>query len=1204
MESQQRKQGVRWKNVAQIVGRSSRAALFLLAAAVLIPAVSLAQDANGRVFGTVYDPQGAVIAAAQVTVTNTATQVVRTAVTDSQGYFQVLALPIGNYKVKAEHTGFRTVISAEQKLLINQALRIDIKMEVGAASETVDVGAEAAPVETVNPTLGQSITGRTLTNMPLNGRDALDLALLQPGVTESNDDNSGAGNYSIAGGRTDSVTFLLDGGLNNDLLDNSNLLDPNPDSIAEFRLLTSNYTAEYGRNGGGIISEVIKSGSNQIHGSAFDFFRNRVLDANDFFNIPLGIPRLDLKRNQFGGTLGGPIRKDKAFFFLAYQGQKQIQAVPDVDIPVYTPQELQGNFSEAVNGGPDPNVAAFLENNPYFASPNGNAAQAIIDPTKIDPVTQNYINAGLVASSPTNQTVCNAGGICTGLLSTSLEQTNNANELTTKFDFNLSTKDKISATIGANRTLFLNPFPYATVPGFPSRTTADYYFTNVGYTRIFSPTLLNEFHFVTHRSNYLQDSVTKQLPTGPSLDIGITPDLATGPTNIFFDTGYQFGPSEQGPTRFVENTFSWTDAVSWTRGKHNWKFGAGFSPYQENLVFDYFTNGEFDFDSLGGSNASGNPYADFLFGAPSAYFQGPLALSNIRSKSTYVFGQDEWHVRKNVVLTMGLRYEYNTPKADTEGRSFSVIPGLQSQRFPNAPLGLVFPGDPGAPTGVNFPDKKNFAPRFGFAWDPTGSGKTSVRGGFGLFYDILKGEDNLQFNGEVPFYAEPGLFFEAVGPSQTGPTGYLSQPYQNACNFDANGDCISLGVPNPFPSKPPAADVSFTQFLPINSSGAVFVVDPHLRTPYVYQYNLSLQHNLFADTVLETNYVGSSGRGLTSLRDINPMVLGSTSRALDSSCSGCFGQLPEFQNVSNANYNALEASLTRQPKSSKLGTTYFTLAYTYGHNLDNASGFAQRNSQVPAYSPDLFYASGDSDVRQRISFSGGWDLPFDRMWATGPKRLTKGWSVYPIVTWRTGFPFDIPAGLGDTTDPTNPGTSGAGDPVLSHAAVVAPIRMLDPRRLTTIVPTIYGTNPNNPNECQITTGQPISGHFIFDPNSFSNIPLQNNAYYGGDNPCFPQLDPVDNPADRTYGLARNVLRGPHLTNLDVALAKTTAITESVGLEFRVEFFNALNHPEFAQPTVLDGATNINGATFGQITTTGSFRGAAPRIGQLAVRITF
>ncbi len=1193
-------------------------ALFFLSVLVIPPHLP-AQEAAGRIFGSVYDQQGAVIPGVKITVTNTATQVQRLSTTDHEGSFQVLELPIGNYTVRAEHEGFRSVISPEQKLLINQALRVDIKMEVGATTQTVEVGAEAAAVETVNSTLGQSVTGRVLTNMPLNGRDMLDLALLQPGVTESNDDNAGAGNYSIAGGRTDSVTFLLDGGLNNDLLDNSNFLDPNPDAIAEFRLLTSDYTAEYGRNGGGIISIVTKSGTNQWHGSLFEFIRNRAFDANDYFNVEQGLPRLDLKRNQYGATFGGPILRDKIFFFLAYQGQRQVKAEPIIEAPVFTTANLQGDFSNSTvpGGTPDPGVVAFLEANPYFASPNGNASNGIIDPTKFDPVAQNYIKAGLIPSN------------ASGLLSTSVDADDDRDELTTKFDFNLSSKDKISATIGLNRSGNIyagnyNPLPYASVPGFPSRTEANYYFTNLAYTRVFSPTLLNEFHSVYHRSNYLGDEPAVHLPTGPQLGVNITPDLATGPTNLFFDTGLYLGLSEAGPTRFVENTFSWTDALTWTRGRHNWKFGAGFSPYQENMVYDYYTNGEFDYYT-GTSTGTGNDYADFLLGIPDAYFQGALAPTNIRSKSTYVFGQDEWHVNKKVILTLGLRYEYNSPKTDTEGRTFSVIPGLQSQRFVNAPPDMVFPGDAGAPTGVNFPDKKNFAARFGFALDPTGSGKTSLRGGVGIFYDILKGEDNLQYNGQPPFVSNAGLYFTSPnylpacqnpqGCPVNGPVGYMSQPFANACAmFNALGNCTQLGVANTFPSHPPAANVAFTPDLPVNSTGFIFLDDPHLRTPYIYQYNLSLQHELFADIVLETNYVGSSGHGLTSLKDINPMVLGATNRLLNlapgnATCGAanmnypiCYSFLPEFQNVSNSNYNALEASLTRQPKSSKIGTAYFTFAYTYGHSLDNASGFEQRNAYAPAYNPGFFYASSDSDVRQRISFSGGWDLPFDRLWATGPKRLTQGWSLYPIFTWRTGFPFDIPAQLPDPYDPLNPGTSGAGDLLLSHAAVVGPIRTFNPRQKHTINEITYGTNETT-GACQITT-TPVTGNFMFDPNAFSDVPLENNPYYGGTNPCFPQIDPVNNPGDRTYGLARNILRGPTLTNLDMALAKTTSITERVKLELRVEYFNALNHPEFAQPTVLDGAANILGPTFGQITTTGSFRGPAPRIGQIAARLTF
>jgi hypothetical protein len=1200
--------------------------VLLVLLVIVATALSSAQDATGRIFGTVYDQQGAVIPEVHITVTNTATQVTRLATTNKEGSFQLLALPIGTYTVTAEHSGFQTEISEAQKLLINQALRVDFKMQVGAENQTVEVGAQAAPVETVNPTLGQSITGRTLTNMPLNGRDILDLALLQPGVTESNDDSSAAGNYSIAGGRTDSVTFLLDGGLNNDLLDNSNVLDPNPDAVAEFRILTSDYTAEYGRNGGGVISVVTKSGTNQIHGSAFEFIRNRDFDANDYFNkeqVPV-LPRLDLKRNQFGATLGGPVLKDKIFFFAAYQGQRQVQAVPIIDSPVYTPQELNGDFSNASSGGlPDPGVKAFLIANPWFAMPNGSALNAIIDPTKIDPIAQNYIKAGLIPTSPT------------GLLSTSEDEDDNRNEVTTKFDFNLNPKDRISATLGLNRAGdpyagTFNPAPYASVPGFASTNKKTFYFLNVGYTRIFSPTVLNEFHFVAHRTNFLHDEPASHQPTGPQLGIDITPDLATGPTNIYFDNGFLIGPSEAGPTRLIENTFSWTDALTWTRGKHNWKFGAGFSPYQENMLFGYYLNGELDFYT-GTPTGSGNDYADFLLGIPDAYFQNALAPSNIRSKSTYVFGQDEWHLRKNLVLTLGLRYEYNSPKYDTQGRSFSVIPGLQSTRFPTAPPGLVFPGDAGAPTGVNFPDKKNFAPRFGFAWDPTGSGKTSLRGGVGIFYDILKGEDNLQFNGQPPFVGSAGLYYNSPDflPSCTNPNGcpvtapltYMSHPFQNACNFDQYGDCISLGVANTFPSKPPASNIDFTPFLPVNTTGSIYLDDPHLHTPSVYQYNLSLQRNLFSDIVLETNYVGSTGHGLTSLRDINPTILGSTNRRLNEASGNCgpylnvvcYGQLPTFENVSNANYNALEASLTRQPKDSRLGTIYYTAAYTYGHNIDNASGFSERNASVPAYNPRLFYASGDTDVRHRISLSGGWDLPIDRAWSAGPKRLTSGWSLYPIFTYRTGFPIDIPSGqygLPDSSDPANPGSSGAGDPYLTRAAVVGPIRTFDPHKLRTIQeitynsPQVPGSNPPQ-YYCQITT-QAVTGNFIFDPNSFSDVPLLNNNYYDGGTPnaCFPQLDPVNNPADRTYGVARNLLRGPTLTNLDAALAKTTAITERVKLEFRAEFFNVLNHAEFAQPTYTDGAANIDGPTFGRITTTGTFRGATPRIGQFALRMTF
>lgn len=1179
-----------------------RISIFALLAAALGGSLH-AQDATGRIIGTVMDPSGSAIVGAKVTVSNDGTKITQSTTTDENGYYQVLSLPIGNYTVSAEATGFRRQIFEHQNLQINQSLRLDAKLVIGQASDTVEVTTQAANVETVNQTIGSSVTGETIQRAPLNGRNVLDLAALQPGVTETNGDSSAAGKYSIAGGRSDSVTYLFDGAVNNNLLDNAVVFNPNPDTIAEFRILESNYSAEYGRNGGGVISVVTKSGTNEWHGSAFEFVRNDAFNANSFFNNEIGAPRDILKRNQYGATLGGPIRKDKMFFFLGYQGQRLSAQQTSPSAPVFTPSQLTGDFSG------DPGVIQFLQANPYFQPDRAKAAAGIIDPTKINPVAAKYIAAGLI---PTN---------VNGSASYQGSQIDNNNEITGKLDFLISEKDKVSISLGGSRNPVVDPFVYSTGPGFPNSGYYHNYILNGTYYHTFTPNVVNEFRGFTQRNRELRRAVGRKLPTAADLGIGITPDNPTGPPNIFFDTGAQYGFSEQGPTNLANNTFGFIDTVSWVRGRHNMKFGGGLTGYQNNTVYDFYINGEFDFYSYsyGSGPATGNPFADFLLGAPSQLFQYPQAPSNIRSKAMNVFAQDEWRVNSKLTLTYGLRYEYSQPKLDTQGRSFSIIPGQQSTVFTGAPVGMVFPGDHGAPVGANFPNKNNWGPRLGFAWDPKGDGKTSIRGGFGLFYDVLKGEDNLQFNGQPPFFASTAPIFPTPTivtgvPTYTGDIQFFQDPFG------------STGTVNPFPSKPPDHNLNFLSagLLPINAAGGVYVVDPHLKTPYTYQYSLSLQREIAPSTVVEISYVGNSSHGLTSLQDINPFILGTTDRKLnltpgnvtcyDSSnnstslnpndpntfnnvCS--FGSIPEFKNVSKASYNSLQASLTRQiANTGWLGRTYFTAAYTLAHAIDNASGFQQRNSNVPSYATNLFRASSDQDVRNRITLSGGWDLPVEHMWQSGPKRLTQGWSVFPIFTWRSGLPFDVFAHLSDRFNPGAEGPSGAGDPGNVHANIVGSLQTLNPRINSDFTSAGFGT-----------------GNYWFNPASLSNA----QCPYPDDpmNPCSPgptmlpsNAQVVANSSLATYGtLPRNYLRGPGYINLDMAFSKTTAITERVKFEFRVEFFNIFNHANFTNPgitnlgnSVFQGSgpgTNITSSQFGQITSTYD-----PRIIQLAGRISF
>jgi outer membrane receptor protein involved in Fe transport len=1113
---------------------------------------AFAQDATGKITGTITDPSGAVMANVKVTAISAATNKTFQTTTDSSGTYQVLQLPIGLYRVTAEASGFQLAV-ADQKtpLEINQTLHVDIQLRVGDVRAEVTVESNGSRVETENSTIGATVTGQAIFELPLNGRNTLDLLKTQPGVTPTNMDSGAAGSYSIGGMRTDSVTYLLDGGMNNSLLANGVVANPNPDAIAEFRVIENNYSAEYGRTAGGIVSVVTKSGSNKLHGTAYDYVRNNYFDANSFFNNQQNLSVPVLKRNQFGGTIGGPIiipkvvnGKDKLFFFFSYEGQRQtsLDASPG-RVTTFTPAEANGDFSQSGNAS---TVATFLQNNPYY-QPNPNLASlGIIDPTKIDPVAKAYFANGLIPTSPT------------GYLFPQAAATNNYNEYVGKLDYTLTQRDSLSATFTTRDNPQLYPFGLSggadtsNVIGYPSVNESTSFFGSVTYTHTFTPSLLNELRVTAQRLDSLQGIPGGKSPTPAQLGTHIISDDPTGPPLLAFEgSNLDIGYSPQGPTKEIDNTYIFADNLSWTKGKHNLKFGFSFSPYQNNTTYDYYVNGLYSFYGPSTTVGSGLDLADFLMGNPDEYLQFGRAPSNIRSHQYAGYLQDSWKLTKHFTLNLGLRYEYAQPKYDTQGRSFSYVAGDQSTRFPNAPAGLVFPGDAGAPQGSNFPDKNDFGPRFGFAYDVFGNAKTSIRGGFGMFYDILKAEDNLQFNGQAPFFGFADVYPTAY--TGTGLSG-LQDPFGSA------------GAVNPFPSRPPASNINFANsgFLPFGGGG-VYFVDPNLRTPYVFQYNLSIQQQLPSNMLLEVGYLGYSAHKLTGLVDANPFVLGTDTRLNGDN----FSYMNEFQNVGKANYNALEVNLRREfSNMGGFGSSFFTIGYTWSHEIDNSSGFRERNSNVPYYDQDLFRASGDTDVRNVFTFSGGWNLPFDHLWEHGPKILTSGWSLYPILTVRSGFPMDIFAGL--NTANGDPGPSGAGDAGSVRADVVGQsIGILNASQFQTLV------NPNS--------GTTNSGNYYFNPANFSIARATNLDTNGTSTTYYP------------YGtLPRNALRGPGQVNLDISIAKHFKIREGMNLELRGDAFNVLNHTEFQNPNLIPSSDS-----FGQISTTYD-----PRIIQVALHLQF
>ena len=989
--------------------RSFTLTLFLFAFTALLLASPVD---SGVLRGTVTDPAGAVVAGARVHARNAATGAELEAVTGPDGAYS-LTLPAGRYDIECSESGFRTVKLQAVELAAGAALALDIQLPLEQQAESVNVTEEVPTIDTTTAQVGETITATKMTAVPLNGRSFTDLLAIQPGVIPASSAQPNAvvmsgcaqappsgdlnpGNLSVAGQRETSNGFSINGANVEEDFNNGTAIIPNLDSIQDFKVLTSNFDAEYGNYAGGQVLATTKSGGSQLHGSAFEFLRNTALDARGYFDPT----RPTYDRNQFGGTLGGPIRKDKAFFFLDYQGTQMTQGQETGIIAVPSLAERSGNFSDLIQNGVNP-FATQTVNGKYLASQlsqllgqtvtAGVTTYAQIFPNNVIP--QSVLSAPWAAPAANLMKYIPLPNVGTSGFSTSAQnETVDDNKGAARLDVNTGL-GSLSAYYFIDQYSLNNPYPTAqggaNVPGFNALSNGRAQLISLGVTKAFGDRTVNEAHF-----SYMRDFNVIGKPrggVGPSLQsqgfasganggLGILPlnQATEGIENVAFNN-FTIGVDVTGETQ-ANNTYQWSDNLTHVVGHHTLKVGGDFHLDQVNIHSNSINNGSFVFHGT----ETGFDFADFLLGVASSYEQGDASSFYIRNHYIGLYAQDSWQARPNLVLNYGVRWDVLPPWHEKYNQLQTFVLGQQSKVYTGAPAGIVFPGDPGIPSTLAPTKWTNFSPRLGFTYSPNSdssflhelfgsSGKSSIHGAFGIFYSAFEGLSAGIMSANPPY----GYDYNSTGglplfnqPFATADTGTGTQPFPSP-------------IP-PFGASPshPNSTVNWANYTPITGDPAFYYRN---TSPYTESYNLSFERELSHNTVLKLAYVGSQAHHLLVLTSANP---GDPAKCLSLGPSLCgpfneaaargpfpssFGAITYQKTIGFSNYNSFEATLRHTTRSLEL-----LAAYTYGKSLDDSSSLSE-----PVY-PDPIGAARTKavsafDLRHNFVLSYRYQLPFDRL---------------------------------------------------------------------------------------------------------------------------------------------------------------------------------------------------------------------------------